>query len=244
MFFSNIVKRFLDIVYPPHCTICNRSLENAEFLCSQCILEFKSIDNMTHCNYCFYPFPALDKNQKVHDCFNCRNNGFVFKKNYSLFLFEGKLKELVHKYKFYGQDFLAEAMASYLISFCKRNVYEEFDIITFVPLDKKRHRERGYNQAKLLAQKTAKGLGKCAVKSTLRQIKTKSVQSSLSRKERYNNVKGSFSVANPKLVSGARILLIDDVCTTGATLNECSKVLLAKGAKEVITLSFARAVLD
>lgn len=244
MFFLKIVRRFLDILYPPHCCICQKPLDDTTFICEECSSGFQSIDTIAHCQYCYYPFSALASDQLVEDCFNCRDSSFVFQNNYSVFLFEGNIKELVYKYKFHGQDFLADVMASHMVSFCLKNIEGDFDILTFVPLDKKRYSDRGYNQAELLAKKIAKSLGHGRVVSALKQIRGKDVQSSLSRGERYRNVKGAFSVSAVKPICNARVLLIDDVCTTGATLNECSKVLLAKGAKEVITLSFARAVLD
>lgn len=244
MFFYHIFKRLLDIIYPPHCAICLDPVADPDYLCLQCFSDFKAIENIAHCQYCYYPFSSLDKNQIVADCFNCRDNKFIFKKNYSLFLFEGKVKELIYKYKYQGQDFLSKVMAVHLAAFCIKHIKAKFDLVTFVPLDTARYKERGYNQSELLAKKTAELLGDIRFKSVLKQIKKKSVQSGLPRKDRLSNVKGVFGVNNTKDISNARVLLVDDVCTTGATLNECSKVLLAKGAKEVITLSFARAVLD
>lgn len=244
MFFYDLLKRFLDLVYPPHCAVCRVPVGRQEYICKKCLVEFRKVSDSAHCSYCSYPFLALEPGNNPDDCFNCRDAKFVFAKNHSLFLFEGKVKEMIHQYKYRGADFLHKFMVPYLVSLFHDTLAGAIDIITFVPLDSKRYRQRGYNQSELLAKELAKNLDNIAFLPLLKQVKAKSVQSSLPRQERLANVKGVFGARKGFSVENARILLIDDVCTTGATLNECSKVLLAKGAKEVITLSFARAVLD
>ncbi len=114
-------------------------------------------------------------------------------------------------------------------------------MISWVPLSAKRLRKRGYDQAKLLAVEAARNLD-CVAVETLRKVRNTDAQSSINDDSaRRANILGAYEVPDPEFVAGKRILLIDDVVTTGATLSECARVLRTFGAKEVVCASLARA---
>ena len=143
------------------------------------------------------------------------------------FYFRDSVSRAVHRFKFYGYTELADNMAREMTnkideSFCDIG----FDFVTFVPLSKRRYRKRGYNQAELLAQKIADRLSIPCLKS-LNKIRETETQRGASAKERRVNLFGAF------------VLLVDDVKTTGSTLNECSEILKAYGAKAVYCSVFA-----
>lgn len=116
----------------------------------------------------------------------------------------------------------------------------QFDLLIPVPLHPKRERERGFNQAALLAKEVGRGCGiRVGPRTVLRRVRATEAQSG-GRREREANVKGAFQVIRPDQVEGRRFLVIDDVLTTGATVNECAKALLAAGAAEVAVFTLAR----
>ena len=122
------------------------------------------------------------------------------------------------------------------------NILDWVDYVVPVPLHKKRLRKREYNQSLILASSVSKHTGIGLLKNCLLRVKTSVPQSQLPRKERFKNVKNVFDVAKPAMVNGKILLLVDDIFTTGATINECSKVLLKAGAKEVRVLTLSRAI--
>ena len=119
---------------------------------------------------------------------------------------------------------------------------EKVDLLVPVPLHIKRLRERGFNQAYLLVMRWAKRDGVCCDGRLLRRVRWTEPQTTMNRKDRRKNVKGAFAVNRPEAVRGKRIVLVDDVYTTGSTVNECAKVLKKAGAEEVDVLTLARAV--
>ena len=156
--------------------------------------------------------------------------------------YEGTVRKAVHRYKFGG-------LAVYAAPFGKRMarcLREERDpsrfLVTWVPLSEKRLRQRGYDQARLLAEELTKELGLDHPRPLLRKIRNTRAQSLLSEeKERRANVKGTYEVIDTSLVRGAHILLVDDVVTTGATLTACAAELRKAGAAEVSAITLARA---
>ena len=152
------------------------------------------------------------------------------------------MKELVHKFKYNGKISLAATLSGLIGDFLRGNdeLVAGIDSITFVPLESGRLRKRGFNQSKILAveisRRYAIPIVDCLEKKNLTRH-----QNELSRDDRLVNLSGAFRVKNNAgTIKGAAMLLLDDVMTTGATLNECAKALLSAGAKEVRCLTLAR----
>ena len=118
-------------------------------------------------------------------------------------------------------------------------LFGDYDIICSVPIHKKRMKERGYNQSELIAKEIAKNLTNTIYKKVLKKIKDNKRQSELKKEERLQNVKDVYEIQNKQIIENKKIILFDDIYTTGNTVNECSKVLKENGAKEILVLTLA-----
>jgi competence protein ComFC len=163
---------------------------------------------------------------------------------YSVSVYEGPLRTAIHRFKFKKRKNLAEPLGIILVKYLSHSPMldmNELEVIIPVPLHKKRERQRGFNQAKLLAEILGRYYDKPVV-SALERVKNTKAQFDLPRDERFNNISGAFKVSDPKSVYNKRILLLDDIYTTGATIAECSKALKIAGARRVEVLTLSRAV--
>ena len=158
-------------------------------------------------------------------------------------VYEGILRKAIKKLKFKNKKKLAEPLAFMLVSEVDKYFSDhDIDYMVSVPLSKKRLRTRGFNQVDLMADVVSRELGIPFYSDLLRRRKETKPQFGLKREERFSNIRGAFSVADPKNVEKKAVLLLDDIYTTGATVSECSKVLEAAGAKKVYILTLARAI--
>jgi ComF family protein len=234
-----IAKNFANLLYPLHCAACKKVLDplNGTGLCSFCENQFKA-NPAPHCNSCGR---SVENAEKL--CAECAEIDHSFDRAWSAFLYEGVLKELIPLFKYRGELMLSGIFCSKLIEFIKTNseIINNVDLITFVPTYNGWINEREYNQSGILAAAISKEFKKPVSKGLEKIIRTRR-QNELSREERLINLNGAFRVKNSANLSGLRILLIDDVMTTGATLNECAKTLKASGAKEVRCLTLSRGV--
>ncbi|NLB28984.1 MAG: ComF family protein [Clostridiales bacterium] len=156
----------------------------------------------------------------------------------SAFRYEGSVREAFLRYKFQGQYWLADVFGQLLAQTVAAQLEGRFDLITWAPVSKKRKRQRTYDQAELLAKSAGLALDAPAAQCLIKTRHTKPNSSLDDLKEKQRNVEGVYE-ALPGM-GGRRILLIDDVCTTGSTLSECAKTLMLGGAKSVICATFAR----
>lgn len=163
---------------------------------------------------------------------------------YSATAYDGVVRTALHRFKFQRRKKLADALGVLLVEYlsCTPELrMKEIDCIIPVPLHRRRQRQRGYNQVELLAQVIGK-YHEVPVASVLERIKDTRPQFDLPRDTRLVNVKGAFKVCNPPAVYNKRVLLLDDIYTTGSTVSECSKALKIAGARRVEILTLARAV--
>ncbi len=119
-------------------------------------------------------------------------------------------------------------------------IIQSYDIIGAVPIHKKRKNERGYNQSELIAKEISRNIKELKYGKILRKIKNNERQSSLSKDKRNQNVKGVYQIENSQIIKGKKVILFDDIYTTGSTVEECSKVLKANNAKEIMILTLAK----
>lgn len=215
------------------CDICGKEMPSgkSKVICDECMKKLPFIFHG-----CIKCGEKIDGEYDV--CYSCKQNFREFDKNYSVFEYCGIAKEMVWNIKYENKKYLAKTMASFLAD---KVVFEniKFDLLTCVPTTKTNIKKRGYNQAMLIAENLAKLLCAKADFSILYRVKENTSQVSLSAQERQKNIENSFIVQNKKEVKGKTILVIDDVLTTGATMNECAKMLKKAGAKSVIGLTFA-----
>ena len=147
----------------------------------------------------------------------------------------------IHRFKYRGEIFLVPYLSEFLIELCRRHkLNERIDCVVPVPLHPTRFRERNFNQSELLGCEIAACFSLPVLNRTLIRLRNTPSQTGLSGKERMTNVSDAFRVSNPLTFKGRRCLLVDDVLTTGATLNACRNRLLAAGAEEVYGLTLAR----
>jgi competence protein ComFC len=220
----------LDWLYPPNCGGCGAS--GARW-CTDCTQKTTEIMPPI-CTICGNP------NFKNEPCARCQLSPPLYTSLRSYTIFGGSIREAIHRLKYQREVGLGEALARLMIiSLGKLNW--SLDIITSVPLGLVRFKERGYNQATLLARPIALFLKVPFSSQALTRIRETKTQVGLSVYERMENMSGAFQAKN-KLVEGKSILVVDDVATSGATLNACAKALLDGGASKVYGYSLARAV--
>ena len=163
----------------------------------------------------------------------------------SAFAYLEPISDLINSYKFFGATYLAEDFAAAMeASFRKKHDASAVDVVIPVPLHRNRLMERGYNQAGLIAEAFARRIGRVCDGTSLARLRDTEHQSRSSGDERRKNLKGAFRVVEPSLVRGRTVALVDDVMTTGSTLDECTEALVAGGAYRVIPFVLAKALMD
>ena len=220
----------LDLLYPPFCVGCGRP---GTMYCSTCRDGTPRIQPPL-CPRCGRPQAV---SRVCHDCAVEPPSVDGIR---SVMVFEGALRAAIHQFKYgYVRD-LAVPLGNLLISYWRETPLAA-DVIVPVPLHARRLRERGYNQAALLAQHLGLALGVPVYSNCLRRSRYTASQTRLSARERSHNVEGAFACTGTGVL-GQRVLLVDDVCTTGATLGACGRALEEGGARSVWALTVARAV--
>ncbi len=235
--FGKITKDLLDLVYPPQCLACKAPLDHTKeaYLCKRCVGDIKTNPKpwCVKCGRAVGGVGAL--------CHECRKTRYHFERAYSACLYEGPLKECVHQFKYRGRSQLSRLLSGFIIDFIKDNaeILEGVNAVTAVPLSAKRLKEREYNQSRLLAAEISETFALPLLDAL---IKTRSTppQSEMRRESRLTNIKDAFGMREGVNLNGRNVLLVDDVLTTGSTLNECARVLAEAGAKKVIALTLAR----
>jgi len=207
----------LDLLFPPKCVFCGKVLSRGD---------------EDWCDNCTETLP--------YTLAGGRQEGEYFDFCISPLYYKGVVRKSVLRFKFGGAAAYADAYGKLLADCIREHPDINYDIISWVPLSGKRERSRGYDQAMLLALATALELQNVAVE-TLKKTADVRAQSELGgRDERRANISGAYEAADPELVDGKCVLLIDDIVTTGATLSECAMVLLSAGAARVVCAALAR----
>ena len=202
------------------CENCSKTLPKiTQSFCTRCGLQFKGDGQGT--------------------CLNCKSTNFNFTLARSALNFDGNVVSAIHKFKYAKYKFLAEPFAHLLHSTLIKQNWN-IDLICYVPLFEKREKERGYNQSRELAYQLSQ-LINIPVFNDITRLRDTPTQTSLTRKQRKENVKDSFKVSNKSQLKEMNILLIDDVFTTGSTTNEISKNLKSAGANNIYVLTIAHA---
>ena len=204
-----IVDGVLNLLFPPKCTLCGKVLEKQETdLCRTCRTESP-------------------------ECFGVHKNFSFLDSWAAVWYYEGNIRESLLRYKFRRARHYAPVYGRMLAMRLLQEYPDGFDLLTWVPISRLRRFKRGYDQVELLAQAVGQELGMTPV-STLKKIRNNRPQSGIgAAAKRRANVLGVYRAVSPQEVQGKRVLLLDDIITTGATAGECARVLLTAGAKEV-----------
>ncbi len=233
-----ILRLLPDLLFPPQCLCCERSLlgSSERYICSKCYEKVEFIDS----NSCWYCAKPLGKySARLKHCDECRNNHHSYTRVIAACRYTSPAKELIHALKFDNQRNIYQYVAEMILT----RINEEysalkFDYIIPVPLHKQKKYERGYNQSALIARTLGEELRIPYSEKLLLRNRYTISQFSLTATERKNNLTGAFS-AHHNLDKG-NILLIDDIFTTGSTMDECAKTLRSSGASRIYGAVFAR----
>lgn len=236
---SELLQAAVSLLYPPTCTICREHVRAGEYLCTGC--EAKIVRIMPPlCEKCSEPFQGSINT--AFSCANCAHRSIHFETAVAAYRGRGIVRDVIHEFKYNRQIHLRHLVARWLREALddERVRDQEFDVIVPVPLHAARQRERGFNQAGLLAELLS-GQTSISCRRLLKRVRYTTTQTALDRSERMENLHNAFRLRKNADVRGLRVLLIDDVLTTGSTLSECARVLKGAGAKSVHAATAARA---
>lgn len=218
----------IKLLYPQRCKYCNNVIDIRREICHTCENTLQKIEGDI-CKLC---------GKKVNDC-NCGHKKHFYKYVCAPFYYEGAASRAIWRFKFRNQTKLSKVFAEDMAK-CFGTYYKgyDFDLCTFVPSSKESLKERGYNQAELLARDFSE-ITDIPCEEVLLKTRETKIQHDLLSVERSGNLAGAIEVKFDVDLENKRILLIDDIKTTGSTLNECAKMLLIGGAAEVFCLTVA-----
>ncbi len=237
---------FFNWLFPFHCVLCRESLthEDIPYLCRKHFCSLP-LNNGPRCLRCQLPFASNEK----EICLDCSQGDWKLKKVVTLYRYEEPFSQTITQFKYDKKRFLIcmfEALFKEHVLKIKEEC-ESFDLVVPVPLTLLKEKERGFNQSKLLAASLSRLFQKESCSNALKRIdRIQGVsQARLKGGERRENLKNLFSAGRGATkLQGKRILLVDDVVTTGSTANECAKVLLEIGAAQVVLFALARTPLE
>lgn len=238
---KEILTGIADLIFPPLCITCGALLEEHAPLpfCPPCTEGIHFIRSPL-CPRCGIPFPATEGED--HLCGECLATERPYAVARAVGLYEKTLLRAIHLFKYRGRIGIGEVLGKIMADFAggqwDMTVYS---VIIPVPLHRKRLRERGFNQSVILARAIAKRFSLPLNFMTLRRELFTVPQVGLGREERPANVRKAFAVRKPEKIAGRRVLLVDDVTTTGSTITECASVLMQAKAEAVAVLTLARA---
>ena len=199
----------MNLVYPQVCSICGKV--NTKLICNRCNIKLKKE----------FLFQSDDYNNDL-------SKNFI--EHYYFFKYQDLIRNQILSLKFHEKSYIYKTISYFLKNNQKSfENLKKYDIIIIVPISKKRKKERGYNQSELIAKEISKIINVEIVPNILYKIKNTVPQSSLNRKQREENPKGAYRAKKCEKIKDKRILLVDDIYTTGNTINECAKVLVQKG---------------
>ena len=233
------VRSTLTLLYPPSCLACEEDLpdwDGQAFLCTHC----QSILARLAPPWCSRCGESL-RDSHADLCLRCATQEVPFDRLRSFGPYEGVLADLIRALKFEGERALARPLAGYLFEASDSEIKEGIEAISFVPMTARALRIRGFNQAELLARQLGRLLSKPVI-SGLHKARETRPQVELSAHERLENLKAAFVARKDPRYE--KLLLVDDVYTTGATLAECSRALRAAGYGKIYALTLARAPLE
>jgi ComF family protein len=233
-------RSLLDLVLPPHCVACDAVVDAPGLLCTECFRQTGFITE-PFCARCGVPFAAEALGGPDHLCPGCRTSPPVFRRARAALRYDAQGRRLILPFKHADRTEIAVALAPHMLR-AGATLLREADVLVPVPLHRGRLFHRRYNQAALLAKAVGRLAGCECLADALRRPRATASLGEKSAAERAAEVADAFAVrrARAARLRGRRVLLIDDVMTSGATANACAKVLLEAGAASVDVLVAAR----
>jgi ComF family protein len=238
------IQNWLDVglgfLYPEICQLCGERDATAHegFVCRHCWTQVRFI-RPPFCNRCGLPYPG--DLSTPFECANCREMELYFSSARSAVVARGIVREVIHRYKYQRALWFEPFLADLLIREAKPALLEQhWDFIVPVPLYPVKHREREFNQAERLSCRLSAATGIPLNRKSLRRVISTATQTLLTREQRATNMRGAFVADAGAGLDGSRIVLVDDVFTTGATTSACAKALRTAGAEDVCVWTVAR----
>lgn len=233
---NRFVAGLFKLVFPPACPLCLQTLPQGSALtfCATCLASTKPLSGAC-CSLCSLPFPASENSS--HLCGRCLSKTPPYRRVFAYGHYDGMLRKAIHQFKFNGKVGIDRYLAG-LIDQCLTPDLE-IDLVVPVPLHVSSLKKRGYNQALLLARELSRLRPWRVETKLLKKTISTPPQHDLSAEQRARNLRGAFEVVRP--LAGETVLLVDDVMTTGATVDVCSSALLQAGARDVFVVVVARA---
>jgi len=236
----NIGKYLLHVLLPGTCAHCKVDLryDDPGPLCPACRGALEPVKGLC-CRKCGIPLES--GGEHCHACRSGKGGGLNLTLVRSAFSFNPELKSLIHAFKYKGRSDLAEALGGEMAeAYRALPELKDFRFLLAVPLFRSKELERGFNQSELLARIMARERGLFLLEGAAERVRDTPSQTGLSKADRRGNVRGAFRAVKPELLKGRRILIIDDVATTLATVDELAGTLLEAGAKEAAVFALAR----
>lgn len=220
----------LEIVFPLSCGGCGST---GSILCQTCKDSFRFVNDASACSFCgtWLSIESV--------CGECTLNRPPFEHGHFGFYFEGALREALHSFKFKARKDVGRALVR-LLQPKLLAMQDEFDVIVPLPVTEKRLKERGFNQTFIIGEEISALTSKELAYWVLHKTRETRDQYTLSRSERKKNIRGVFALRNGNALKDKRVLLVDDLFTTGATAKEATKVLKAAGSRSVVLFALAR----
>lgn len=226
----DLSKAVLEIIYPIRCGGCGNK---GDVLCKECVGSLRVVEGEATCPVCGR---WVGKRTVCGECIQKKRG---FQEGYYGFYFENRLRDAIHAFKFQGR----KDVGKYLIYLIREKIISFsgcLDCIIPVPVTENRLKERGFNQSFVIGEEISRITGKPVFHSILYKIKETMDQYSLNKDERRKNIKGAFAIKNSDEIKGKRVLIVDDLFTTGYTAKETSGVLLKAGAHSALFFALAR----
>ncbi len=215
-----IINKALNFIFPPVCGLCGKISKT--YLCESCKIKIKDME-----------LNELKEYEKKD-----------FKYHFYIFEYKDIIRDKIISYKFQDDSYLFRFFSEIILDnkiLCE--FINKYDYIIAVPIHKKRLKKRGYNQSALIAKEFSKKLNVTYIENILVKVKNIKPQSSLNKKQRCENIKGAYILKhsdNENILKDKKVLIFDDIYTTGNTVNECSKILNSTGCKEISIITIAK----
>ncbi len=233
-------RSLIDILYPRSCLICSDSINDSLYdgACRDC-LEKINLNVTPFCKKCGFPLKSATTTDS--SCSKCRGKLYYFDRALSVSQYTGITRRCIQLFKYRRKLKIGKNLSRIMLRFLKEHFsIDSIDLIMAVPLHRSKLKERGFNQAEILADFIRLNLKIPASFDNLKRVKNTLSQYQLPLEKRQLNIKDAFECTDKSFFAMKSVLIVDDIFTTGATLSECSRVLKNAGAKKVYTLTMAR----
>jgi len=234
---KSLINSIVDLIFPPQCLLCG-DLDSSG-LCRTCRKSFQPL-RPPLCSVCSAP---VETSEAAPLCARCSDFHPAYDRAWSLFIYDGAIRKAIHDFKYHGVSGLHRVFGELLH---ERLTVEmagiSIDSVVPVPLHRARELSRGYNQAALLARSLASLLSLPVMESELLRVRHTDFLADLGRRDRFASLEGAFAISEKTRLEGKKILLVDDIMTTGATFHICAGVLREGGASCIYGITLARTV--